>query len=489
MKYFKIKLWLWPLLSSALWHMNANAATDKSNNMASITFLVNGQVAKEEITLGLDIYEQYSQYDIQYGSQSYQLKLLLNVKKQMRFQLPANYSMLRIRYKTASPKPLFSYSSLFLLRPGDSVLCEIENNAVKFSGRGATRMQLQMELNRIVNSLRAPRKTIDGTTFFNNEKQLLDTELRMQLQLLQTYSNVLPIDEYNYFSSQCYGLRKLRMLKSIIALRLTKPELYKLGLGYFADSLSSIGLPLANQSHMASNFTDYLYEFEKMKIKASCGIYDFKDENMFLLWQQINQNYSGMLKEKLILIFFTEFSVKNNARYVQLLNESLATVSNVNNMRMLLAIKRNQTKGMDAYPFSLPDSAGRLYTLKDFEGKLVIMDFWFTGCMACENLAKVMIPIAKELKDEKVVFVTVSIDTKKEIWLRSLKSGKFTNGHSVNLYTEGKGHFHELIKHYNINSYPQLILIDSKGKLITSAAEIPKKNSAQAFIQLVRNYL
>ncbi len=489
MKYFKIKLWLWPLLSCALCYVDATAAKDQPKNLASITFLINGQAAREETALGLDIYEQYSQYDIQHGSQSYQLRLLPKVKKQMRLHLPTHYSMLRIRYKTASPKPLFSYSSLLLLRPGDSVLCEIENNTVKFSGRGATRMQLQMELNNVVNSLRVPRKMIDGTTFFYNEQQLLDTELRMQLQLLQTYNNALPIEEYNYFSSQCYGLRKLRMLKSIIALRLTKPELYKLGLGYFADSLSSIGLPLANQSHMASNFTDYLYEFEKMKIKASCGIYDFKDENMFLLWQQINQNYSGMLKEKLMLIFFTEFSVKNNVRYVQLLNESLATVSNVNNMRMLLAIKRNQTKGMDAYPFSLPDSTGRLYTLKDFEGKLVIMDFWFTGCMACENLAKVMIPIVEELKDEKVVFVTVSIDTKKEIWLRSLKSGKFTNGHSVNLYTEGKGHFHELIKHYNINSYPQLILIDSKGKLITSSAEIPKENTIAAFLKLVKDQL
>lgn len=407
----------------------------------------------------------------------------------MRFQLPANYSMLRIRYKTASPKPLFSYSSLFLLRPGDSVLCEIENNTVKFSGRGATRMQLQMELNNVVNSLRGPRKMIDGTTFFNNEQQLLDAELRMQLQLLRTYNNVLPVDEYNYFSSQCYGLRKLRMLRSINTLRHTKPEMYKTGLAYFSDSLANVKLSFNGQSHLAANLTDYLYELEKMKLKASDAMVSFSDADMHRLWQQINQNYSGLIREKLLLIFFTDFSVKGLGSYVALLNESLVKVSNISNKRILLAIKQNQTKGMPAYPFSLPDSAGRLYTLKDFEGKLIIMDFWFTGCMACENLAKVMIPIAEELKDEKVVFVTVSIDTKKEIWLRSLKSGKFTNGHSVNLYTNGKGHFHEMIKHYNINAYPQLILIDGDGKIITTSAEIPKANTMAAFLKFVKDNL
>ncbi|MFS4474601.1 TlpA family protein disulfide reductase [Chryseobacterium sp. T20] len=121
-------------------------------------------------------------------------------------------------------------------------------------------------------------------------------------------------------------------------------------------------------------------------------------------------------------------------------------------------------KGMPFYPFVLVDSTGRKNQLKDFKGKVVILDFWFNGCGGCRQIAPIMEELEKEYKDKNIKFISVSIDSDKDIWLKGI--GKYSSKSSLQLFTEGLETKHPLVKFLNPRGYPFLIAIDPEGKLI-----------------------
>jgi cytochrome oxidase Cu insertion factor (SCO1/SenC/PrrC family) len=138
---------------------------------------------------------------------------------------------------------------------------------------------------------------------------------------------------------------------------------------------------------------------------------------------------------------------------------------------LLIELSSALKVGSPAYPFTLPDSTGKMVSLKDFTGKLVIVDCWFTGCAACAELAKVIDDqvLPKYIDNKNVVFVSVCVDKTVEKWKTSLKSGEYTNAKSINLFTEGLALNHPFIKNYQFHGFPQLLLIDKKGNIFTPA--------------------
>jgi cytochrome oxidase Cu insertion factor (SCO1/SenC/PrrC family) len=123
--------------------------------------------------------------------------------------------------------------------------------------------------------------------------------------------------------------------------------------------------------------------------------------------------------------------------------------------------------GAAAFPFELPDATGRMVRLRDFQGKIVVVDFWYTGCGSCiefyqEHLSKVE---QKYAGDSTVVFLTICVDKDRKFWLRSIASGQYTSPHIVNLYTAGQGSAAEVIKYYGVHSFPQPMLIGKDQRM------------------------
>ena len=79
--------------------------------------------------------------------------------------------------------------------------------------------------------------------------------------------------------------------------------------------------------------------------------------------------------------------------------------------------------------------------------------------------------------DPNVQFVSVSIDKSKTTWLKTLKSGGigidkgkksyYTSDNAVNLYTQGLGDLHPVVRNYVLTAYPHPILFDRKGNFVT----------------------
>lgn len=60
--------------------------------------------------------------------------------------------------------------------------------------------------------------------------------------------------------------------------------------------------------------------------------------------------------------------------------------------------------------FELPDSSGKTVRLSDFNGKVVLLDFWATWCGPCKKSVPWMIELADKYREAGLVVVGVSMD-------------------------------------------------------------------------------
>lgn len=92
-----------------------------------------------------------------------------------------------------------------------------------------------------------------------------------------------------------------------------------------------------------------------------------------------------------------------------------------------LVPKLQQMKDRSPTPdFTLLDPAGKTVSLKDFRGKLVMLNFWATWCAPCREEMPAMERLYQEFKNRGFVIVAVDVKDKKADALAFIKELKLT---------------------------------------------------------------
>ena len=119
--------------------------------------------------------------------------------------------------------------------------------------------------------------------------------------------------------------------------------------------------------------------------------------------------------------------------------------------------------GKSSYNFSLPDTAGKIVSMKDFKGKVVLIDVWATWCGPC----KAQFPFLREIEEEyaankDLVFVGVSLDKVevKQKWQEMIRKEKLGG---IQLLDDVGNAF---ANKYGIRAIPRFMLIDRQGRWI-----------------------
>lgn len=66
----------------------------------------------------------------------------------------------------------------------------------------------------------------------------------------------------------------------------------------------------------------------------------------------------------------------------------------------------------EAPDFTIKDTDGKVMSLKDFRGKVVILHLWATWCKPCKEEFPLFEKMYQRLKDKDVVFLPIAIDAK-----------------------------------------------------------------------------
>lgn len=123
--------------------------------------------------------------------------------------------------------------------------------------------------------------------------------------------------------------------------------------------------------------------------------------------------------------------------------------------------------GTDAPRFTLRDRNGKMVSLSDFSGKPVVLSFWTVYCQECLNQMELLKPVADKYHD-KMAFVSISADKefdKMTFFLGMKKDFSWTFLHI--------GESIDVLKEYNVKSYPLFLLIDKDGKILRFPASSP----------------
>jgi len=127
-------------------------------------------------------------------------------------------------------------------------------------------------------------------------------------------------------------------------------------------------------------------------------------------------------------------------------------------------IKLNKSPKIgDAYvDFEMEDSNGEIRRLSEFEGKLVLLEFWGSGCLPCRQENPNLVKTYRKYQPKGFEIFAVSQDTKKENWLRAIEKDGLPWTQVSDL--KGQGNIASLI--YGISYIPDNFLIDQNGIII-----------------------
>lgn len=135
---------------------------------------------------------------------------------------------------------------------------------------------------------------------------------------------------------------------------------------------------------------------------------------------------------------------------------------------------KHMTEGNEAMEFVLPDKNGNTVRFSDFRGKLVVIDLWATWCAPCCRARPFFEALAEEMKDEPVVFLSISCDQNDKYWKKQVADAT-----GIDLI-DVKG---SVNRFYGVSGIPRFMVFGKDGKIISLTAPSPNNGDLKKFIQ------
>ncbi len=285
-------------------------------------------------------------------------------------------------------------------------------------------------------------------------RQLLDT---FRLQLIQHFS---PIENEYFAAHIAYKLAALEQMTQYYS----KSQLVR---NYFNDKPVQFN-NLEYMDFFNSFFSKYITVTSLILHKTDCktiikgpdpytAMMKFMETDTLLKNDQVRElvmlkgmmefyNTPGFSQDDIVALLR---SAKTKSRFFE--NRVLA--------EDLINFLTNLKPGTPAPGFALPDRDQKEVALKNLQGKPVLICFWTTYCEGCLSEMDLMRPLYDKYKDG-IHFVSISADKyfSKMVHFIDLKKDyvwTFLN----------TGEHPEVLKDYDVRSYPLFVLIDKEGKI------------------------
>lgn len=125
------------------------------------------------------------------------------------------------------------------------------------------------------------------------------------------------------------------------------------------------------------------------------------------------------------------------------------------------AVQQTLTAAQQPTPapeFSLPDLDGKLHTLSEYRGKLVVLNFWATWCPPCRYEMPAMQRAWEQVGDEGIVFLGVDVGEDSDTVFTFLAD--YPLDFPLLLDEQAK-----VIEQYPVTGLPTTYIIDPQGRI------------------------
>ncbi|SDG50427.1 Peroxiredoxin [Pedobacter terrae] len=147
---------------------------------------------------------------------------------------------------------------------------------------------------------------------------------------------------------------------------------------------------------------------------------------------------------------------------LKLLSPRMKSTPTGRNLLARLAMAEKTGIGQQAMDFTQNDTKGQPVTLSGLRGKYVLVDFWASWCAPCREENPSVLKAYNKFKDRNFEIISVSLDDKKEPWLKAIEA----DGLPWIQVSDLKGWKNAVARLYGVTSVPQNLLLDPSGKIV-----------------------
>lgn len=463
---------------------------------------------QQQDTITLTIWDVPMSYQKRHFTSSRELKTVMSDNK---FSFAID-SLLETAYFTLSRSnghgERIPFLEMNLISPTDSIIVHVEDTRApekeiitewgskscnqcedfSFSGRGIAKYQCLQAVKKAESNLYDSYvDTLSDTPpvtirLKNQYDRFIEHVLKGKLAELAKFEDTVPAETFQLIRADVIAESALNwfsivLLESKYEDSTSTKEIYESLFEMFSHDIQAPSLSAQLKSAKYPEMLLY-------KTYIESGLYP--DQSRY---DKLKNEFDGWLLERLL----TNYLLNNSSvsQFDSLANDALNVVHYPPYRQALTTLLSSQQIGTIAYDFALPDSVGDTVHLSDFLGKVVFIDFWFTGCGGCSEYYASVVSIAKERfkANPEVVFVSVSIDRNKEIWHRGLASGLYTSPDAVNLYTGDQGIRHPIIQQFAVASYPHPLLLGARGEVVSNDENELRRKGPEGLIATINKAL
>jgi thiol-disulfide isomerase/thioredoxin len=180
------------------------------------------------------------------------------------------------------------------------------------------------------------------------------------------------------------------------------------------------------------------------------------DEETFAVHEVTTHTRNGINQTKIV--------VYSDAKWNRSVQDADFTFSPPPSAQVVSSISASSAQvasliGAQAPDFTLEDANGKSVSLRDFRGKVVIVDFWASWCGPCRAQMPYLQDLHQKLADKGLVVLGLDIGEDSETVTEFARQGAYT-------FTLLLGGEPDVDTSYYVGAFPTTLVIDRQGKII-----------------------
>lgn len=192
----------------------------------------------------------------------------------------------------------------------------------------------------------------------------------------------------------------------------------------------------------------------------------------------IKENPNSYLSAYWLSFYSTRAPLDSTKLYYSYLSPRIQKSRQAFKVKYAIMLEEKSSIGQAVPKFNTTDINGNVFSLENYKGKYVLLDFWAGWCVPCIKNLPELKQLYEKYNPKGLEIVSLSKDKNIESWRKSVEKNEINNWNHIYIGKENTK-ADSISKIFSFNSIPGFILIDNNGIIDGRYGGADSTNKAQ----------